>query len=83
MYIHIGLDKIIRDSEITGVFDLDTSTVSKITRDYLALSQKEGRVIDVCKDLPKSFIICKDKKGRETVYITQLSSSTIIKRTLK
>ena len=81
MYLHLGMDKVITFDEIIGIFDLDTTTVSKRTRDYLAKAEKAGIVENVCYDIPKSFIVCRDKKGREKVYISQISSSTLLKRT--
>ncbi len=81
MYLHLGLDKVITFDEIIGIFDLDTTTVSKRTRDYLAKAEKEGIVENVCYDIPKSFIVCMDKNGNERVYISQISSSTLLKRT--
>ena len=81
MYLHLGMDKVITFDEIIGIFDLDTSTVSKRTRDYLARAEKAGIVENVCYDIPKSFIVCRDKNGNEKVYISQSSSSTLLKRT--
>ncbi len=81
MYLHLGMDKVITFDEIIGIFDLDTTTVSKRTRDYLAKAEKAGIVENVCYDIPKSFIVCKDKNGNEKVYISQISSSTLLKRT--
>ena len=75
------MDKVITFDEIIGIFDLDTTTVSKRTRDYLAKAEKAGIVENVCYDIPKSFIVCRDKKGREKVYISQISSTTLLKRT--
>ncbi len=81
MYLHLGMDKVITFDEIIGIFDLDTTTVSKRTRDYLAKAEKAGIVENVCYDIPKSFIVCRDKNGNERVYISQISSSTLLKRT--
>lgn len=81
MYLHLGMDKVITFDEIVGIFDLDTSTVSKTTRTYLAKAEKAGKVENVCYDLPKSFIVCKNKDGEEKVYISQISSTTLLKRT--
>ena len=44
MYLHLGQDCIIRTKEILGIFDLDSATLSKHTRDYLTRAEKEGRV---------------------------------------
>jgi hypothetical protein len=75
MFIHLGEDTVVNDKEIIGVFDIDTSTVNKATRDYLSKAEKEKRVIYVNYDLPKSFIVCDDK-----VYISPINTSTINKR---
>lgn len=81
MYLHLGMDKVITFDEIIGIFDLDTSTVSKSTRNYLAMAEKAGIVENICYDLPKSFIVCRDKNGNDKVYISQISSATLLKRT--
>ena len=81
MYLHLGMDKVITFDDIIGIFDLDTTPVSKRTRDYLAKAEKAGIVENVCYDIPKSFIVCCDKNGNEKVYISQISSSTLLKRT--
>lgn len=81
MYLHLGMDKVITFDDIIGIFDLDTTTVSKNTRNYLAKAEKDGIVENVCYDLPKSFIVCRNKKGEDRVYIAQISSSTLLKRT--
>lgn len=81
MYLHLGNDIVIKTDEIIGIFDLDTSTVSKHTRDYLTKSEKNKEVITVTYDLPKSFILCQNKDGQK-IYICQLSSKTIQKRLL-
>ena len=81
MYLHLGQSTVIVHDEIIGIFDLDGTTVSKNTRNYLAKAEKDGIVENVCYDLPKSFIVCRNKKGEDKVYIAQISSSTLLKRT--
>lgn len=79
MYLHLGQNTVVDTEQLLGVFDLDNSTVSKHTRDFLARAQKEGRVVNVSMELPKSFVVCRDKEG-ETVYLSQLSSATMLRR---
>jgi hypothetical protein len=50
------------------------------TRKFLERAEKEGRVVDVSGDLPKSFTVCRTGKGPPTVYLSQLSSATLLKR---
>lgn len=79
MFLHIGLDKLIEQDTIVGIYDLDTSTVSRSTRNYLAKAEKAGEVENVCVDLPKSFIVC-NENGRRKIYISQLSVQTLLRR---
>lgn len=78
MYLHLGTDTMIRTKDILGIFDLDTSTISKRTRDTLRRAELEGRVVNVCADLPKSFVVMNGKKP--IIYISQISASTLKKR---
>lgn len=75
MYLHIGEDTVIRDRNIIGIFDMDTSTVNKATRDYLKKAEQEKRVVYVNYDLPKCFVVT-DKK----VFISPINTSTLSKR---
>lgn len=78
MFLHLGQDTVIIEDDIIGIFDLDTTTVSKPTRDYLKTMQKGGNVVNVSYDLPKSFIItCKKIKEKNNVYITYFHSNVI------
>ena len=79
MYLHLGSDVVILKKNIVGIFDLDTATISKHTKNYLALAEKEGSVVTVSYELPKSFVVSMEN-GRTAVYISQLSSQTLLKR---
>ncbi len=81
MYLHLGQNTIVMTNRILGVFDLDNTTGSKSTKEFLAKAQREGRVVDVTWELPKSFIIC-EEQGREIVYLSQMTPATLQKRTL-
>lgn len=79
MYLHIGNDKVLKSKDIIGIFDMDTSTVSKHTRDYLNKAEKQGKVIYDGDELPKSFIIYY-QNDEIVIYLSQLSSVTLEKR---
>ena len=78
MYLSIGNAMAVRDSSIIGIFDLDNTTTSKRTREFLASAEEEGCVVP-CDDLPKSFILTAEY-GLERVYLTDLSTTTLEKR---
>lgn len=79
MYLHLGNDVVVQTQHIIAMFDLDACTVSKKTRDFLANAQKQGQVVNVSYELPKSFVVCR-KNGDTIVYISQLSTKTLNKR---
>ncbi len=81
MFLHLGENTVISTENLVGIFDMDNTTVSKITRDYLTKMQKENKVVNVSYELPKSFILCRDKKTKEEVlYISPISTQTLLKR---
>ena len=68
----------VRESSIIGIFDLDNTTTSKRTREFLNSAEKDGMVVP-CDDLPKSFILT-DEYNMQRVFLTSLSASTLEKR---
>ncbi len=79
MYIHLGQDTVICTGDIIGIFDLDNTTVSKITREMLRTKEKKGQVVTVGTDIPKSFVIGED----HTVWISPVTPTTLTKRIQK
>jgi len=79
MYIPIGGDMAVRAESIVGVFDLDNTTYSKHTKTFLREAEKEGKVVTVCDDVPKSFLVTREM-GMERVYLIQFSAATMEKR---
>lgn len=78
MYLSIGNDMAVRDRTVIGIFDLDNTSTSKRTREFLDRAEKEGQVIP-CDDLPKSFVLTSEY-GFNRVHLTTLSSATLEKR---
>ena len=78
MFLHIGGGKTLNKNDIIAVLDLETTSISKKTREFLSNCEKEKLVINVSEDIPKTYIICKSKKTN--VYISQISSQTLFKR---
>ena len=73
MYLHIGNGVSIREDRIIGIFDLDTATVSKITKKFINKNETCGNVEYTDYDLPRSFIVC-DVKGEYKVKLSRISS---------
>ncbi|MBQ7900385.1 MAG: DUF370 domain-containing protein [Clostridia bacterium] len=84
MFLHLGGDTVINSDDIIAIMDMETTSVSKITREYLTFAEKNNDIVNVSfADLPKSYVIArsgKDGKKRK-VYISPISSITLQKRT--
>ena len=79
MYLHLGYESVVNFKDIIAIFDMENTTVSKISREFLSVAQEEGFVENVSEDLPKSYIVC-EIKGKSRVFISPISSATLLKR---
>ena len=75
MYIHLGSDVTVAESEIIGIFDIERTSVEKSVNEYLSRCQKSGSIYYVSLEMPKSFVVCRD-----CVYVTNVGSATFKQR---
>ncbi len=81
IFLHVGHGKSVKSRDIVGIFDMDSSTVSKVTRDFLTKAQKNSMVINVTDEIPKAYILtCKKKERKPKVIISQLAVQTLTER---
>ena len=82
MYLHVGNQKNIRQKDIIGIFDMDRTTISRITRKYLSEAEKNHLVSAANEEeIPKSFVLYKDPKDDQIkICFSQLSTSALIGR---
>ena len=80
MYLHIGQNVIIPFRDVVGLFDLDNTSASRLTRSFLERAEKEGRLVNVSDDLPRSFVLCSGQEGPPVVYLCQLSTAALLRR---
>lgn len=79
MYLHLGNDVVVKMSDIVGIFDIENTTTGKNTGHLLEKAQKDGNVVNVTFELPKSFVVCMENE-KERVYVCQVSAATLRKR---
>ena len=79
MYLHLGQDVVVPSRSIIGIFDIENTSISKITKELLGREEKQRHVVNVSMELPKSFVICLER-GETVVYISQISCATLKKR---
>ena len=78
-YLHLGKGMVVRDDEIVGIFDLDITSQSHLTRKYLDACEKAGEVETASDDLPKSFVVCAGKEKRKLI-LSPMNTATLLKR---
>ena len=79
MYLHLGQSMVVPYRDVIGLFDLDNTTSSHLTRSALERAEREGRVVNVGEDLPKSFVLCR-REEETVIYLCQLSTATLLRR---
>lgn len=79
MFIHIGGDVVIPMKNVIAILDIETTTLSKDTKDFLRIAEEEGFVEAISEDLPKTFIITEVEK-KSKIYLSPISSVTLHKR---
>ena len=78
MYLSIGNDMAVRDGSIIGIFDMDNTSTSKRTREFLERAEQEGNVVP-CDDLPKAYVLTMEY-GFQRVHLSSLNTATLEKR---
>lgn len=72
MYLHVGNGKSVKKKNVIGIFDLDTATVSKITRELLNAKERKGQVEYDYSDLPRSFVLTDEGDGK--IILSRISA---------
>ena len=80
MYLHLGQGVVVPYRDVLALFDLDNTSASHLTRRFLERAEQAGQVVNVAEDLPKSFVLCRPAGGEATVYLSQLSTATLLRR---
>ncbi len=79
MFLHLGSDVIVNMRDIIAIMDLETTTTSAISREFLKTAEEEGFIRNISEDLPRSYIIT-EQRDQSIIYISPISSATLLKR---
>ena len=88
MFLEVGARALIRQKNIVGIFDLDTSTLEESTRKFLSRVEKNGRATIAGEELPKAFVLLTEVPDpgktanvkEESIVFTRFSSGVLAKR---
>ena len=82
MYLHLGCDTVVNTKDIISILDLESTSISKYSKEFLKIVEEEGFVRNVSEEIPKSFVIC-EEKGQSVIYITNISTKALAGRIKK
>ena len=83
MYLHIGNGEIVNNQDIIGIFDMDTATVSSVSRQFLSVAEQKKETWYGDSDIPKSFIVCTDDAKEQKIVFSRISTSSLKLRTVQ
>lgn len=76
MLLHMGQDYIVDTKDIIGIFDIETTSTQKITREFLKRAEDEGAVVTLQPNmLPKSFLVADFPDN--IVYVSPIAPATL------
>ena len=70
-YVPLENNRWVRKNGILALIDLDRACYSRVTRRFLSVREKDGRLIVASSGLPKSFVVY-DDGAREESYLSSL-----------
>jgi len=79
MFIHLGGNILVHEDSVIGIFDLDNTSQSHITRNYLNTAEKNKQIFVTVEDIPKAFVVCSENNNQK-VYLSQMAPTTLLKR---
>ena len=82
MHLHLGSDTVVNTKNIMSIMDLESTSISKYTREFLKVVEEEGFVRNVSDEIPKSIVIC-EEGGQSVIYITNISTKALSGRIRK
>ena len=73
---YLGKGSFVRDTDIIGIFDMDSITISKNSREFLENAEETDKVVySNLYEFPRSVVLTDDK-----IFITTFSALTVSRR---
>ena len=80
MYLHLGQSVVVPFRDVVGIFDMDNSTASHLTRKFLTRAEREGWAVYVCDDLPGPSCSARTGQGGSASIFPSLSAALLRRR---
>lgn len=80
VYLHLGGDEIVNIKDIVAIMDIEKTTISPLTREFLKMGEEEGFIKTIVdEEIPKSFVVAY-KNDMQVIYLSPLSVTTLYRR---
>ncbi len=80
VFLHLGGDEIVHVKDIVAIMDIEKTTTSAITREFLKTGEEEGFIKTIVEEeIPKSFVVAY-KNDMQVIYLSPLSVTTLFRR---
>lgn len=79
MFLHLGENIMIRTKDIVMIFNVETSSYSGDTLNFLKLAEEDGFVEKIGHEKLKSCIIAEVNR-KSKIFLSPISSVTLLKR---
>ena len=76
-WLDAGGDIVLHCPSVIGIFDIDNTTVSAKTREFLSKRESEAEIENLAPDIPVSFIVTDGK-----TYLSQYSPRAVKNRVI-
>ena len=86
MLLYLGKSVSVEREDIIGIFDIDNVNTQRTTKEFLRAAEEAGDLLLAGEDLPKSFLVAKEKgkrgkrDGKTQVVLCQLSARSLLGR---
>ena len=71
-YLHLGKGTVVNTAGIVGIFDLDITSQSHLTRRFLREAEQKGQIVNAAEDIPKTFVLVREGDGLQGDVLVQL-----------
>lgn len=76
MFVHLGGDICVMDSEISAIINLETCPAGgKDMSEFIKAEEESMRIENIVGDLPKTLVLTRDK-----TYVSPISNTVLLKR---
>lgn len=80
MLLHLGKDVSVFTKDIVMIMDVQSVSGAVATQRFFARAQDQSHTVQLCAQVPKSYVLIRRKGEEEQLYGSPISAATLLKR---